>query len=238
MSIRRLYASWAEYYDALHTRKAYEAEADRVEKIIREANPNAATLLDVACGTGRHLQLFQRHFAAQGLDANPAFLEIARRRCGDVPLHQGDMAAFDLPDRFDAVTCLFSSIGFVRTKERLYQAVATMASHLAGGGVLVIEPWFTDQTFWSHTVTMNTLDEPALKIAWIYTSDRENEEAVLRNHFLIGTPDGIQHREDVHILGLFSRVDYESAITAAGLTLLPVDESGWSRGLLAGQKRT
>ena len=53
------------------------------------------------------------------------------------------MRSFDLGRRFDAVTCLFSSIGYLLTPEDLEQGIARMAAHVAPGGVLVVEPWFT-----------------------------------------------------------------------------------------------
>ena len=53
------------------------------------------------------------------------------------------MTAFDLGCRFDVVTCLFSSIGYVGTVERLDQAIATMAAHLEPGGTLIVEPWLS-----------------------------------------------------------------------------------------------
>ena len=45
-------------------------------------------------------------------------LGIARHRLPGVPLHLADMRDFDLPERFDAVTCLFSSIGYLTTDDQ------------------------------------------------------------------------------------------------------------------------
>ena len=78
-----------------------------------------ATLLDVACGTGRHLEYFVREASCVGLDIEPGLLAVAGRRCPGVELVPGDMTDFELGRTFDAVTCLFSSIGYVRTVEGL-----------------------------------------------------------------------------------------------------------------------
>lgn len=51
----------------------------------------------------------------QGLDLEPQFVELARKRLRGVTIHEGDMTSFDLGRRFDAVTCLFSAIGHVHT---------------------------------------------------------------------------------------------------------------------------
>ena len=41
----------------------------------------------------------------------------------------------DLGRTFDAVVCLFSSIGYVGTEERLRAAIGSMARHAAPGGM-------------------------------------------------------------------------------------------------------
>ena len=58
---------------------------------------------------------------------------------------QGNMLDFDLGRQFDVVTCLFSSIGYVKTVPNMKRAVANMSRHLKPGGVLVLEPWFTPE---------------------------------------------------------------------------------------------
>ena len=43
-------------YDAVYSDKDYAGESQRLASIIRERVPMARTLLDVACGTGRHIE--------------------------------------------------------------------------------------------------------------------------------------------------------------------------------------
>ena len=62
------------------------------------------------------------------------------------------MVDFDLGKQYDAVTCLFSSIGYTETVERLNRAVKQIARHLLIGGVTVIEPWFTPDQYESRRV--------------------------------------------------------------------------------------
>ena len=77
----------------------------------------------------------------------PEMLEVARARHPEITFHQGDMRTFDLGRRFDVVTCLFSSIGYLRSPSDLRAAVINMARHLQPGGVLIIEPWLTEETW-------------------------------------------------------------------------------------------
>jgi SAM-dependent methyltransferase len=122
----------AELYDAFYDAlgKDYAGEAGSLRERIGVLRPEAATLLDVACGTGRHLEYLSRTLRCVGLDINPGLLAVARRRCPQVTFVEADMTDFDLGQRFDAVTCLFSSIGYVVTERRLTDAVLRMARHL------------------------------------------------------------------------------------------------------------
>src|SRR5215831_7656571 len=101
----------AHVYDLLYSFKDYEAEARDLVTLIRDRNPEAGSLLDVACGTGRHLELLQASFPdVAGVDLDAGLLDVARGRLPDVVLTQADMRTFDLGRTFDAVTCLFSSV--------------------------------------------------------------------------------------------------------------------------------
>src|SRR5262249_61565218 len=100
------------------------------------------------------------------------------------------MASFDLARVFDAVTCLFSSIGYVGTETRLDAAVATMARHLKPGGTLVIEPWFTPEKWIGGRPHLLTVDEPDLKIARASVPGREGDLAILEWEYLVATPEG------------------------------------------------
>ncbi len=117
-----MFAESAEMYDLFYEWKDYPAEVARLDALIRQRHSSARTLLDVACGTGRHLELLANRYAVEGLDIEPRLLEVARRRLPGVPLHLADMRSFDLGRSFDVVTCLFSSIGYVRSIRGLQRA--------------------------------------------------------------------------------------------------------------------
>jgi ubiquinone/menaquinone biosynthesis C-methylase UbiE len=87
------FSSSARVYDLLYEAagKDYEVEADELHALIQSRRPGAASLLDVACGTGAHLVYLRRHYEVAGLDRAPAMLAEARDRLPGVPLIAGDM---------------------------------------------------------------------------------------------------------------------------------------------------
>ncbi len=131
------YEKSARIYDLLYvgTRiKDYRAEVAELNRLIEESCPTARTLLDVACGTGAHLAELRRRYEVEGADLSPAMLGVARERLPGVPLHQADMRELDLGRSFDAVICLFSSIGYVTDPSEMRSTVARLALHVAPGG--------------------------------------------------------------------------------------------------------
>jgi SAM-dependent methyltransferase len=226
-----VYGKSADYYDVLYGFKDYDAAVAYLQRVLDQVAPDATTLLDVACGTGQHLERLQNRYVVEGLDINGAMLVAARRRCPHVTLHEVDMASFDLGRRFDVITCLFSSIAYARTAERLESSIASMRRHLEPGGVVLVEPWFTPERFWTHTITANHVDEPELKITWMYTSEREGDLAVLDMYYLVGQPGKIESFGERHELGLFSEDQVTSALVAAGLDWSYDPEGPFGRGL-------
>src|SRR5688572_604844 len=133
-----MYSQSARLYDFMYEGKDYAAAAQHVRRAIEAVNPRAASLLDVACGTGQHLEHLRAFYAVEGLDLNSDLLAAARSRCPGVPLHLEDMSTFSLPKRFDVITCLFSAVAYLKTSDRLSATVERMASHLTDDGVLLI----------------------------------------------------------------------------------------------------
>src|SRR4051794_23703487 len=99
-----VYRRSAAIYDALYAGKDYAGESERLHELIR-ANKRVPdeTLLDVACGTGGHIDSLKKHYVVQGLDLSGEMLDVARRRHPDVVFHQADLIDFDLGRQFGAV---------------------------------------------------------------------------------------------------------------------------------------
>jgi len=223
-------------YDAQYAYKDYAGESARLTELIRQRNPSARTLLDVACGTGKHLERLRDAFEVEGLDLDEDLLAVARERLGgDVPLYLDDMRSFDLGHRFDAVTCLFSAIGHTTDTDELDAAVASMARHLTPGGVLIIEPWIHPDAWRTGQLHLLTADEPELKVARVTVAGRSGNTAILDFHFLVATPEGVQTSSERVELELFTDAEYRAAFERAGLNVEHDEEGLIGRGLYLGR---
>ena len=210
----------AHVYDLLYSFKDYGAEARDLVELIGARNPSATSLLDVACGTGRHLELLRASFPdVAGVDLDEGLLAIAQERLPDVPLTRADMRTVDLGRTFDAVTCLFSSVGYLRDADELERAVGRMAAHLAPGGVLVIDGWVRPDAWWPGT-HVQALAETAdgVAVTRVARTWREGDRSVLDMRYLIATAsDGFDQEQERHELTLFTDAEYRGAFEAASL---------------------
>jgi SAM-dependent methyltransferase len=225
----------ARYYDRLYEWKDSAGEMERLVELMGLPADGTLSLLDVACGTGRCLELLAARFRAEGLDSSPEMLEVARERHPGLVFHLGDMTDFDLGRTYDAVTCLLSSIGYVVTVERLRAAAACMARHVAPGGVLAVEPWMTPENWRPGTVHATLVDDPELKIARVSTSLTREGCSVVDLHHLVGTPEGTGHFVEQHVMGLFSVEEMTAALEGAGLAVTYDAYGITGRGLYVGR---
>src|SRR3954462_10482336 len=129
-----MFSETAALYDTIYsTFKDYDAESAKIAALLERERPGCRTVLDVACGTGEHARLLaERHGnRVDGIDLDPTFVEIAQRKNPAGHFGVGDMRDFHLPRRYDAVICLFSSIGYVRTLDGVSEAIARFREHVA-----------------------------------------------------------------------------------------------------------
>jgi SAM-dependent methyltransferase len=144
------------------------------------------------------------------------------------------MLAFELDRRFDAVTCLFSSVGYVQTVENLREAVVAMARHVRPEGVLVIEPWILAGDWRGEGVHALFVDQPDLKAARINLSPPAERTVALDFHYLVATAAGVDRFTESHVLGMFTHDEYLDALRSAGLDVEHDGEGLAGRGLYIG----
>jgi SAM-dependent methyltransferase len=209
----------AEYYDLLYsTFKDYAAETAAIAALLRRMTPECRTVLDVACGTGEHAaRLTADGFEVDGLDLSLAFVAIARAKHPAGRFFVADMTDFHVPRRYDAVLCLFSSIGYVQTLERVEAALRCFGEHLAPRGVILVEPWFPPGVLDTTRVFRNTAEANGVRIERAAHNEIEGRLSRLYFDYDITDGGGTRHVSEVHELGLFTTDEMLGAFHAAGL---------------------
>ena len=215
-----MFTESAGLYDAIYsTFKNYAAEADAIASLVRTAHPGAKTMLDVACGTGEHAKhLHLRHgFVVDGLDLDPKLLAVARRKLPSARFFEADMSAFALAQRYDVIACMFSAIGYLKTLDRVTDALQCFRKHLAPNGVIIVEPWFQPGVLDLGPGKPRTAEVDGVRVERTSSTAIAGTISTLTFNYRIEGPDGVRTAEEVHELGLFTRDEMLASFHDAGL---------------------
>lgn len=228
---------YVEVYDLLmrNRGKDYAGESAEVARVVRERNPHATSLLDVACGTGLHLQFYVELFGrAVGLDLSEDMLGLARMQIPGLTVRQGDMRDFRLEERFDAITCMFA-IPHLQSATELEETVGCLVRHLAPGGVLVVEPWYSPDEFVPDYVSTDLIRDGTRTIFRVSHSVRDagrDDRVRMVVHYVEADPaSGIRHSTETLHMTLFTHEQYEKAFAAAGCAVEHLRGGSSGRGL-------
>ncbi len=185
------------YYKLLYGHRDL-AEAEAWVRAIqgRWRLPAGASVLDLACGRGRHA----RHFAAMGLQVTGADISAesiaeARASVPEARFIVHDMREPIQGARFDGIACLFTSLGYFDSlddDQRVFDAVSAM---LEPGGRFVLD-------FMNTPVVLRDL-----------VGEEEHEEAGIRFRVWREHRDGVIHKRiAVHDQGCTNH--YEERVQA------------------------
>jgi len=216
-----MFQKLAPYYDLFVAGKDYAGECRRLEALVRKyCRSGGRSWLDVACGTGRHLEFLQKAYTVVGVDVSPSMLRIARRRLPGVEFHRADARDLQLRRTFDVATCLFGTIGHLGREWEIRAVFERMADHLKPGGVAIVEPWIDPDNFRPGFINLMSYDGPDTKLVRLSYSTRRGAHSVIRSHYLVGERGiGVRHLEETDGTGLLIPRDrLLEWIREAGLT--------------------
>lgn len=190
LSIKPSYQDLAKYYDQFYSVIDYKREASLIKNIIKKHKKSAGKdLLEVACGTGKHISYLKDSFSIIATDISKEMLAVARKRIPDVTFQQADMIKLNLKKKFDVLMCMFGSIGYIKDYKNLDKVFANFARHLNKGGVVIIEPWFTDAAYTSLFMTglpaMMTYEGADATMARLCVCKKRGMYSVMDVHHLI-----------------------------------------------------
>lgn len=142
MARSKWYQTWFnEIYLALYTHRDKKEAAAFVEFTLKHLAPKPGCLvLDLCCGTGRHMDIFlKKGFRVVGLDLSWFLLKKGARAGRRKRTVQGDMASLPFRACFDVVVNFFTSFGYYETDRRNREVLSQVRGVLRPGGKFLLD---------------------------------------------------------------------------------------------------
>ena len=228
----------ADLYDLIYAQfKDYRLEAQKVQQLIGEHFPHAKDILDVGCGTAEHAFRLARTYGYQvdGIDIEPAFIELARKKHPQGTFTVANMTDFALKKRYDVILCLFSSIGYVDSVDALKKTLQCFKRHLKNGGFVAIEPWFEPAAMTEGRVFMHTAESDEVKVCRMSRTEIRDTKSILHFEYLVGRAEGLTRLHEEHEMTLFSKEQMVESFREAEIAVAYQAEGLNGRGMYLGR---
>ena len=207
---------WPMWGDAT---KEYAHYCQHVTALIRQhAERPATTLLDMGCGGGKNASNLKREFNVTGLDLSFTMLEQAKNSNPECTFVQGDIRTCRLGRTFDAVL-MDDAISHMNCVTDFVAAFGTAHAHLSPGGVLVVTPDLTTETFEQNRTVSTSATRDGLDVVFVenvYDPDPADEQYEATILYLIRECGRLRIETDHWTMGIFSLDNWRQVLHETG----------------------
>lgn len=133
---------WRTFYPRMFSEARFAAASAEVDQVLALSRVPNGRVLDLCCGPARHsLELARRGFEVTGVDRSEFLIGKARERIAgtNVELVQADMRDFVRPGHYDLALSIFTSFGYLDTREDDLAVLRKIRASLKPGGVFLID---------------------------------------------------------------------------------------------------
>lgn len=146
-----LYSTLAEWWPLLSHPDDYAEEAAHHWRVMsHHAGGPIATVLELGCGGGNNAVHLKRHCRMTLTDISPEMIDVSRGLNPECEHIVGDMRTLRLDRTFDAVF-VHDAVMYLITEDELRAAIVTAHAHCRSGGVVLIVPDCTRETWQRET---------------------------------------------------------------------------------------
>lgn len=143
--------AYAAFYDLLYKDKNYKGESEYIDQLINKfsnRDKSKTSLLDLACGTGKHLlELASKGYASlSGSDISKAMIEIARKNSAleqkQITYHNYSFQEADkVNQQFDIVISMFSAVNYLTSYADQSKTLTNIHGLLKPDGLFIFDFW-------------------------------------------------------------------------------------------------
>jgi SAM-dependent methyltransferase len=208
------------YYHMLYNNRDSKEAALFIDKLLKYLHPPVdATMLDVACGTGRHSSyLADKGYTVTGIDLSIRSINIAKKMEHErLSFFQHDMRLPFRVNYFDLVLNFFTSFGYFDTARENENALRTMKNALKPGGRLVLD--YLNSTYVAEHLVLNETKEVN---DVVFDIERENTDGKFLKQINILDRSRLQQGSYTESVSAFSKQDFEEMFSRQGLQITDI----------------
>lgn len=232
---------YGKYFDLLYKDKDYNSEANYIKKLINLYKPDSQYLLDLGCGTGKHiLSIAESGFNATGVELSEVMLEKAISNLREnsnlhhkVKFFQGDIRSIRLKEKFDVIILLFHVMSYQTANNDLLLTFKTIKEHLKENGICIFDFWYgpavltekpdkREKRLYDDEISIIRTSNPVMRI---------NENIVEVNfHIDISDKTGkkIEEISETHNMRYFFKPEIKLLLNFFNMSLIHIEE--WMTG--------
>jgi trans-aconitate methyltransferase len=208
----RLYHDIADWWPVISPPEEYAEEAALYVDMIRtSAHRPVREVLELGSGGGNNASYMKRSFSMTLVEPSDGMRENSRRLNPECEHLAGDMRSVRLGRTFDAVF-VHDAVMYMTTEDDLRATLEAVAVHLSPGGVALVAPDATMESFTEateHGGGENASGRRARYLEWTLPPEPGQTTYTVHYAFLLREPDGsVRVVHDVHREGLFPRATW------------------------------
>lgn len=196
-----------------------------ISKVETLAQRKLQSLLNLGCGGGKNLNTLKRHYDCTGLDISSDMLKLAEELNPECAFVQADMRTFELGRRFDFIF-VDDAVTYMLTRSDLEQVFIQAYKHLEAGGVMVVTPDATTESFkQNETQVFHSIKSdkyPDTEVVYIttnYCSDQKSEQSEGVFVYIIRNKGKLTIESEVHKFGLFPLQVWKDLLIKTGFVI-------------------
>ncbi|MGB3187400.1 MAG: class I SAM-dependent methyltransferase [Ornithinimicrobium sp.] len=219
MDTPRMYADLARWWPVLSPHQEYVEEAAVIAGLLRTAETDVHTVLELGSGGGHNAVHLRADFEMTLVDLSPDMLALSKNLNPDCDHHVGDMRTIRLDRHFDAVF-IHDAIDYMLTPQDLADAFTSARAHLQTGGLLIVVPDHVAETFVPETHHGGTDADDGSGIRyleWTHDPDPTDSQVCTDYTYVLRDIEGtVTTESERHHFGLFAEQQWIEALQNSG----------------------
>jgi SAM-dependent methyltransferase len=257
MTVNQQFDVYAAFYDLMYKDKDYRGEAKYIDQLVRKfskKDSGVISLLDLACGTGKHLfELSALGYKnLSGSDIASAMIQVARKNAEqkkvNIPFHNFSFQESDkIAKKHDVVISMFSAINYLTAYEDQIRTLKNIHSLLHEGGLFIFDYWngcAVTESYSPVKVLRKKQDESEIVRISETSLDRITQQATVKfTCSYLKDNVRISEFEEIHLLHYYYFAEMKNLLLSQNFEILyvgpfmrpdePLDSKEWNISIVA-----